>query len=71
MLRAKFAYDVRHVVRVHHANVVRTCRARSAQQAVLLLDPSGNLKNGVFVKSFHAMLPLKYFLNGYKNLIRV
>jgi hypothetical protein len=25
---------------VHHANVARTCRARSAQQGMLLLDPS-------------------------------
>jgi hypothetical protein len=40
MSRAKFAYDVRHVARVHNANVARTCRARSAQQGMLLLDPS-------------------------------
>jgi hypothetical protein len=38
MLRAKFAYDMRHVARVHHANVARTC-ART-QQNMLLLDPS-------------------------------
>jgi hypothetical protein len=31
---------VRHVARVHHVNVARTCRARSAQQGMLLLDPS-------------------------------
>jgi hypothetical protein len=37
MLRAKFAYDVRHAARVHHANVARTCRARSAQQGRLLI----------------------------------
>jgi hypothetical protein len=37
MLCGKFAYDVRHVARVHHANVARTCRA---QQGMLLLDPS-------------------------------
>jgi hypothetical protein len=35
-----FAYDVRHVARVHHTNVARTCRARSAQQVMLLVDPS-------------------------------
>jgi hypothetical protein len=29
MLRAKFAYDVRHVAHVHHTNVARTCRART------------------------------------------
>jgi hypothetical protein len=34
MLRAKFAYDERHVARVHHANVARTFHARSAQQGV-------------------------------------
>jgi hypothetical protein len=38
MLRAKFAYDVRHVARVHHANVAGTCRARSAQQGMLLKE---------------------------------
>jgi hypothetical protein len=27
MLRAQVAYGVRHVARVHHANVARTCRA--------------------------------------------
>jgi hypothetical protein len=36
MLRAKFVYDVRHVARLLHANVARTCRARSAQQGMLL-----------------------------------
>jgi hypothetical protein len=40
ILRAKFAYDVRHVARVHHANVARTCLA---QQVMLLLDPSVDL----------------------------
>jgi hypothetical protein len=40
MLRAKFAYDVHHVARVHQANVARNCHARSAQQGMLLLDPS-------------------------------
>jgi hypothetical protein len=40
ILRAKVADDVRHVARVHHANVARTCRARTAQQGMLLLDPS-------------------------------
>jgi hypothetical protein len=40
ILRAQFAYDVRHVARVHHANVARTCRVSSAQQGMLLLDPS-------------------------------
>jgi hypothetical protein len=39
MLRAKFVYDVRHVAGVHHANVARTFRARSAQQGMLLFDP--------------------------------
>jgi hypothetical protein len=39
MLRANFAYDVRHVSRVHHANAARTCSARSAQQWMLLVDP--------------------------------
>jgi hypothetical protein len=33
MLRAKLAYDVRHVA-AYHANVARTCRARSAQQGM-------------------------------------
>jgi hypothetical protein len=43
MLRAKFAYDVRHAARVHHANVARTCCARNAQQGMLLLNPLHNL----------------------------
>jgi hypothetical protein len=41
MLRsAKFAQDVRHRPRINHANIARTCRVRSAQQGMLLLDPS-------------------------------
>jgi hypothetical protein len=38
MLRANFAYDVRHVARVHHANVARTCRARD------VLDPTIDIR---------------------------
>jgi hypothetical protein len=36
---ARQAQYSRHVARVHHANVARTCRAMSAQQGMLLLDP--------------------------------
>jgi hypothetical protein len=32
-------YDVRHVARVHHANVARTCGARSAQQRMYTFGP--------------------------------
>jgi hypothetical protein len=31
MLRAKFAYDVRHVARVHHANIAGTCGTRATR----------------------------------------
>jgi hypothetical protein len=46
--------DVRHVARVHHVNVARTCRARSAQQGMLLLGPSVSF----WIKRF---LPLVYY----------
>jgi hypothetical protein len=49
-------YDERHVARVHYANAARSCRARSAQQGMLLLDPDHASSGDAWLQRFSRAL---------------
>jgi hypothetical protein len=55
---------VLHEARVHHANVARTCRASSAQQGMLLLDPSVEVQHWKYIKNTN----LLFDVGGHNNL---
>jgi hypothetical protein len=71
MLRAKFAYDVRHVARLHHANVARICRAMSAQQGMLPWTMTSSSRSSRITVQHHREVHSKSSRNIDSILVRL